>query len=129
MSGSRWTPDDWPPDCASSAGPARATVGELLRLGLGVGTSARSVEGLPVESVQADGWLGDLLAGDTELRLTPIAVPDSFGGRLRPYQERGLAWLDFLHRAGLGALLADDMGLGKTVQLLALLAHDAEPTR
>ena len=101
-----------------------ATVGELLRLGLG--SASGSVEGLPVESVQADGWLGDLLAGDTELRLTPIAVPDSFGGRLRPYQERGLAWLDFLHRAGLGALLADDMGLGKTVQLLALLAHDAE---
>jgi non-specific serine/threonine protein kinase len=35
-----------------------------------------------------------------------------------------VAWLDFLHRAGLGALLADDMGLGKTVQLLALLARD-----
>ena len=70
-----------------------ATVGELLRLGLG--SESESVEGLPVESVQADGWLGDLLAGDTERRLTPVAVPDSFDGRLRPYQERGLAWLDF----------------------------------
>jgi hypothetical protein len=108
-----------------------ATVGELLRLGLasgsGLGSAPGSIEGLPVESVQADGWLGDLLARDTELRLTPVALPDSFDGRLRPYQARGLAWLDFLHRAGLGALLADDMGLGKTVQLLALLAHDAEP--
>lgn len=101
-----------------------ATVGDVLRLGLGSGPD-RTVEGLPVESVAADGWLGDLLSGDTELRLSSVEVPDSFDGRLRPYQARGLAWLDFLHRAGLGALLADDMGLGKTIQLLALLARDA----
>jgi non-specific serine/threonine protein kinase len=101
-----------------------ATVGELLRLGLETGPASGSVGGLPVESVRADGWLGDLLAGDSELRLTPVAAPESFTGRLRPYQVRGVAWLDFLHRAGLGALLADDMGLGKTVQLLALLARD-----
>ncbi len=98
------------------------TVGDLLRLGLGV---EQDVDGLPVESVEADGWLGDLLSGDVERRLEPVKVPGSFTGRLRPYQERGLAWLDFLHRAGLGGLLADDMGLGKTVQLLALLAHSS----
>ena len=39
----------------------------------------------------------------------------SFHGELRPYQERGLAWLSFLGRLGLGGVLADDMGLGKTV--------------
>lgn len=100
-----------------------ATVGDILRLGLGSGPD-RTVEGLPVESVAADGWLGDLLSGETEVRLSAVDVPGSFDGRLRPYQARGLAWLDFLHRAGLGALLADDMGLGKTVQLLALLARD-----
>jgi hypothetical protein len=44
---------------------------------------------------------------------------------LRPYQTRGLAWLDFLRSVGLGGVLADDMGLGKTVQLLALLARHA----
>ena len=37
---------------------------------------------------------------------------------LRPYQRRGVDWLVFLRRAGLGALLADDMGLGKTLQTL-----------
>jgi non-specific serine/threonine protein kinase len=100
----------------------RATVGELLHLGLGVGAAP---DGLPVEDVQADGWLGDLLSGRTEQRLTPIEPPASFAGQLRPYQARGLAWLDFLHRCGLGGVLADDMGLGKTVQLLALLARDA----
>lgn len=40
---------------------------------------------------------------------------------LRPYQRRGLAWLDAMSRIGLGSCLADDMGLGKTVQMLALL--------
>ena len=44
-------------------------------------------------------------------------------GTLRPYQERGLAWLAFLGRLGLGGVLADDMGLGKTVQLLALIGR------
>ena len=100
-------------------------VGELLRLGLGVPTSAPVETGdLPVEGVEAHGWLGDLLSGGTEHRLGPVVVPDSFDGRLRPYQARGLAWLDFLGRAGLGGVLADDMGLGKTVQLLALLAYE-----
>jgi SNF2-related domain/SNF2 Helicase protein/Helicase conserved C-terminal domain len=82
--------------------------------------------GLPLVGVDADGWLGDLLAGDGALRLQPVPVPDGFVGRLRPYQERGLAWLAFIHSIGLGGLLADDMGLGKTVQLLALIVHDAE---
>jgi len=100
-----------------------ATVGELLRLGLGIGSAP---EGLPVEGVEADGWLGELLSGTAEQRIAAIQTPESFSGQLRPYQSRGLSWLDFLHRAGVGGVLADDMGLGKTVQLLALLAHDAD---
>ena len=83
--------------------------------------------GLPVLDVEAEGWLGDLLSGSVERRLEPVATPAGFGGTLRPYQERGLAWLAFLDRLGLGAVLADDMGLGKTVQLLALIAHDTLP--
>ncbi len=50
------------------------------------------------------------------------AVPESFVGELRPYQARGVDWLQFLRTAGLGGVLADDMGLGKTVQALAHLA-------
>ena len=49
-------------------------------------------------------------------------APAGFGAQLRPYQARGLAWLQFLRTAGLGGVLADDMGLGKTVQTLAHLA-------
>jgi SNF2 family DNA or RNA helicase len=82
--------------------------------------------GLPVTAVEAEGWLGDLLAPGTEQRLVPVPAPRDFEGSLRPYQERGVAWLAFLESAGLGGLLADDMGLGKTVQLLALISHDLE---
>ncbi len=53
----------------------------------------------------------------------PLQAPEGFCGQLRPYQERGLGWLSFLHRFNQGACLADDMGLGKTIQLLAFLQH------
>ena len=53
----------------------------------------------------------------------PLPAPEGFAGQLRPYQERGLGWLMFLHRFDQGACLADDMGLGKTIQLLAFLQH------
>jgi SNF2 family DNA or RNA helicase len=51
--------------------------------------------------------------------IVPVLAPEDFDARLRPYQEQGLAWLQFLREYGLGGILADDMGLGKTVQTLA----------
>jgi superfamily II DNA or RNA helicase len=53
--------------------------------------------------------------------LPALSAPRGFHGELRPYQEAGLAWLQFLSDTGLGGCLADDMGLGKTVQILAFL--------
>ena len=53
--------------------------------------------------------------------LPVVALPALFRGTLRPYQEKGLAWMQLLREVGLGGILADDMGLGKTVQLLAHL--------
>ncbi len=54
--------------------------------------------------------------------------PDGLIAELRPYQKRGLAWLDEMATLGLGGVLADDMGLGKTVQMLALhVARRAHP--
>jgi len=47
--------------------------------------------------------------------------PPTLAGTLRGYQQRGLSWLRYLERTGLGMCLADDMGLGKTVQVIALL--------
>jgi len=48
--------------------------------------------------------------------------PASLNAELRPYQEEGVAWIDFLYHHRFGACLADDMGLGKTVQTIAFLA-------
>ncbi len=100
---------------------AQATAGELLRQGLGLAPPAAD---LPVVSISAEGWLGELLAADR--RIEPLSAPAGFDGSLRPYQERGLSWLAFMERTGLGACLADDMGLGKTIQLLALLLDERE---
>ncbi|MBB6678574.1 DEAD/DEAH box helicase [Cohnella lubricantis] len=49
------------------------------------------------------------------------ATPTGLHAELRSYQREGFAWLAFLRRFGLGAVLADDMGLGKTVQLISYL--------
>ena len=87
----------------------------------------RGEDDLPVVAVEADGWLGDLLSGQADRRLAPVATPAAFTGTLRPYQERGLAWMAFLSGLGIGLILADDMGLGKTIELLSLLAHEREP--
>jgi non-specific serine/threonine protein kinase len=97
------------------------SAGQVLRTALGL---EQVTGGLPVAAVEADGWLGDLLAGADDRQLRSIPTPDGFAGELRPYQERGLGWLAFLGDLGLGACLADDMGLGKTAQLLALLVHE-----
>jgi SNF2-related domain/SNF2 Helicase protein/Helicase conserved C-terminal domain len=97
------------------------TAAEVLRAGLGLDAERG---GLPVVGAETEGWIGELLSGGPERRLEAVPTPAGFQGRLRPYQERGLAWLSFLGRLGLGACLADDMGLGKTVQLLALLAAE-----
>ena len=82
----------------------------------------------PVDDIRATGWAAALLEpGATPER---IPVPDGVNATLRPYQQRGLDWLVYMSRLGLGAVLADDMGLGKTLQVLALLAHEqsAAPT-
>jgi len=107
----------------------RMSVGQVLAV---LGSVDEGPAGLPVVDVEAQGWLADLLSGEVDHRIAPSAAPQGFKGELRPYQERGLAWLSFLESVGLGGVLADDMGLGKTVQLLALIcgehADDAGPT-
>ncbi|HEV8652376.1 MAG TPA: DEAD/DEAH box helicase, partial [Actinomycetes bacterium] len=95
-------------------------------LAAGLGLVEGPVPDLPVTGIHATGWLGDLLSGQADRRLGPMGTPTGFRGELRPYQERGLAWLAFLGGLGLGACLADDMGLGKTVQLLALLVAERD---
>ncbi len=73
---------------------------------------------------------GDELAATLRRLASPEAAPPPAGLRatLRPYQARGLDWLWFCTRTGLGACLADDMGLGKTIQVLAALLRRQEET-
>ena len=109
-------------DQAHGRAGATMSAGDVMRIGLGLETAG---VGIPVTGVVADGWLGTLLgAGGPADLLTSRGTPAGFIGALRPYQERGLAWLEFLGGLGLGACLADDMGLGKTAQVLALLAAE-----
>ena len=76
---------------------------------------------------------------ETECKTCPdlekLIIPDSFPDEgapsglkaiLRPYQVKGLNWMIFLQKNGLGGCLADDMGLGKTLQTLALLQYNIE---
>jgi non-specific serine/threonine protein kinase len=113
------------------AGTRDMTAAEVLRVGLGIDPLPKL--DLPVVGVTAEGWLGALLGTapddpdrDRDDRIESLPTPTTFNGTLRPYQERGLAWLWFLQRYGLGACLADDMGLGKTAQLLALMLAERE---
>lgn len=46
-------------------------------------------------------------------------VPKTLKAQLRPYQQEGVNWLQFLRKYQLAGVLADDMGLGKTIQTLA----------
>jgi superfamily II DNA or RNA helicase len=48
-----------------------------------------------------------------------VPVPAGFTASLRPYQQQGVNWLQYLRANGLGGFLADDMGLGKTAQTIA----------
>ena len=82
---------------------------------------------LPILGVEASGWVTAIFGGPDEARSIPeVPQPAGFVGTLRPYQVRGLRWLNFMESFGLGPCLADDMGLGKTVQILALLQLEKE---
>lgn len=56
-------------------------------------------------------------------QIKEIPIPDHLKNILRPYQEHGYYWLNYLSEIGWGGILADDMGLGKTVQALSFLHY------
>ncbi len=55
-----------------------------------------------------------------------VEPPQGFNTELRPYQQQGLNWMQFLRGFEFNGILADDMGLGKTVQTLAVLLHEKQ---
>lgn len=59
-------------------------------------------------------------------KIKEIPVPVHLAHILRPYQEHGFHWLNYLTEVGWGGILADDMGLGKTVQALSYLHYFKE---
>lgn len=55
-----------------------------------------------------------------------VPAPAHLRHILRPYQESGFQWLNYLREVQWGGILADDMGLGKTIQALSFLHHMKE---
>lgn len=58
--------------------------------------------------------------------IEPVEAPEHLKLILRPYQESGFQWLNYLHEVNWGGILADDMGLGKTIQALSFIQHIKE---
>jgi superfamily II DNA or RNA helicase len=94
---------------------------DALRTGAALG------EGAVWEGAQHLKDLVQQLTGHTELPDVP--VPQGLAASLRPYQQQGLNWLQFLRQHGLSGILADDMGLGKTLQTLAHVLAEKEAGR
>ena len=90
-------------------------------------TTAALGEGAVWGGVQVLRTMLQQLTGQTELPEVP--VPTSVQASLRPYQQQGLNWLQFLREYGLGGILADDMGLGKTLQTLAHIQVEKDAGR
>tara|TARA_R110002050_G_scaffold9504_1_gene33005 strand:+ start:147193 stop:150456 length:3264 start_codon:yes stop_codon:yes gene_type:complete len=67
------------------------------------------------------------LAGFKEI--SQVIVPKTLKASLRPYQQQGLDWLQFLREYKLSGILADEMGLGKTVQTIAHILKEKEAGR
>ncbi|MCP4972627.1 MAG: DEAD/DEAH box helicase [Prochlorococcus sp.] len=100
---------------------AELSLDDALRL---TATEGDTLMRLPVHRFESGPRLQGVLEQYHQQKAPdPLPAPEGFCGQLRPYQERGLGWLAFLHRFDQGACLADDMGLGKTIQLLAFLQH------
>lgn len=62
-------------------------------------------------------------------KIEKVDFPSTFCNTLRPYQEDGVSWLQFLRDHNLNGILADDMGLGKTIQALAHIMVEKESGR
>ncbi|OYU12126.1 MAG: helicase SNF2 [Comamonadaceae bacterium PBBC1] len=61
--------------------------------------------------------------------LPEVPCPQGLQATLRPYQQQGLNWLQFLREHRLAGILADDMGLGKTLQTLAHILTEKQAGR
>lgn len=81
------------------------------------------IEDLIDEKITGTGFAKskEIFEGFNGLHKLPVKLP-KLKATLRPYQQQGFQWLNYLHQNSLGGCLADDMGLGKTLQTICLLA-------
>ncbi len=81
------------------------------------------VEELIDETVAASAFAAsrEIFRGFNDLAKAKAKLP-KVEAKLRPYQEQGYKWLQYLYDNNLGGCLADDMGLGKTLQAITLLS-------
>lgn len=103
--------------------------GDSLRLSRldALRTSAALGEGAIWEGAHSLREMLRQLGGQAELPVIPL--PPGVLADLRPYQQQGLNWLQFLRRHGLCGILADDMGLGKTLQTLVHIQVEKDAGR
>ncbi|WP_367870315.1 SNF2-related protein [Luteolibacter sp. Populi] len=88
-------------------------------------SAAAVADALAVDSSETTRALAKLGKGLKDIRELPqVEIPPGVKAKLRPYQEEGFRWLQFLGGHGLHGILADDMGLGKTLQTLTHLAAE-----
>ena len=103
--------------------------GDSLRLSRldALRASAALGEGAVWEGAQSLRAMLHQLGGRAALAEVP--VPAGVKASLRPYQQQGLNWLQFLRQHQLGGILADDMGLGKTLQTLVHIQVEKDAGR
>ncbi len=103
--------------------PPRTRMRVMEALGAVLAGSA-DIDGETV-TVVAEGPLADLAQRVANIAAAPaqLDAPPGLVATLRPYQQRGVAWLAAMCEIGFGGCLADDMGLGKTIQVIALHLH------
>jgi len=94
---------------------------EALRVGAALG------EGAHWQGADSLRHMLRQLAGRSAL--PEVCAPPGLLAELRPYQQQGLEWLQFLRANGLAGILADDMGLGKTLQTLAHILVEKQAGR
>lgn len=93
------------------------TIKAQLSLAQAISLSRINDEGFSIALDKRLSSLSAKLASFSEIKA--LKATKGFVGKLRPYQEDGISWLNFLNEFELGGILADEMGLGKTVQTLA----------
>ncbi len=94
------------------------TVREIIQKGI---LTESSSDLLTITGFDFGAWLKDFIKKKSGFAAGKIEAPETFRGKLRPYQIEGLKWLCLIKEIGAGGCLADDMGLGKTIQFIALI--------